>query len=261
MSQCRVETVIWMSFSLTKFKPFHPPFLILGTCTPVRVMDDANFGLSPIGLIFSAKVSHYIQCTIIILNYSNSTCFVLCGAVFKVTLSRFICQTMTFSYGYRTLPKHSFIFQKYAKHAAHLEKCATVRIMRHTQKYAPHSEKCSTLGKVRHIWKYAPHLEMCATLGKMRHTRKYAAHLEKCAKLGKVHHTWKYAPHLEKCSTIGNMWHTWKYVAHLEKCGTLRNRVRPLLSGHLRDFKKWPLNRGTKKLERKDRKHDFIICF
>ena len=33
MLQCRVEMEIWMSFSFTKFRPFHPPSLILGTCT------------------------------------------------------------------------------------------------------------------------------------------------------------------------------------------------------------------------------------
>ena len=30
MSQCRVEMEIWMSFSLTKSRPFHPPSLSLG---------------------------------------------------------------------------------------------------------------------------------------------------------------------------------------------------------------------------------------
>jgi len=54
--------------------------------------------------------------------------------------------------------------------------------MRHTEKNVAHLEKCATLKKMRHTWKNAPHLknvaqlEICATLkkmrtiGKMRHT-------------------------------------------------------------------------------------------
>ena len=49
---------------------------------------------------------------------------------------------------------------------------------------------------------------------------------------------------------------------------TFNYTVRPLLSGHPRDFEKWPLNRGwpvnkgTNKLDRKCSKHDFIAkCF
>ena len=34
--------------------------------------DKANFGPSPIGLIFSVKVNHYIQCTNIAFNWNNS---------------------------------------------------------------------------------------------------------------------------------------------------------------------------------------------
>ena len=44
--------------------------------------DKANFGPSPISLIFSVKVNHYIQCTNIAFIQSNSIFFIFFEMVF-----------------------------------------------------------------------------------------------------------------------------------------------------------------------------------
>ena len=50
----------------------------------VRVRTDkANFGPSPIGLIFSAKVNYYIQCTNILFTWINSIFFIFLREVFR----------------------------------------------------------------------------------------------------------------------------------------------------------------------------------
>ena len=79
----------------------------------VRVRTDkANFGPSPIGLIFPVKVNHYIQCTNITFIRSNSIFFIFFETVFKVTskLANLPWQTLKFCYKRRTLPKHSILF-------------------------------------------------------------------------------------------------------------------------------------------------------
>ena len=79
----------------------------------VRVRSDkANFGPSPIGLIFSVKVNHCIQCTNITFIRSNSIFFILFKTVFKVTskLANLPKQTLKFCYKCRTLPKRSIFF-------------------------------------------------------------------------------------------------------------------------------------------------------
>ena len=79
----------------------------------VRVRTDkGNFGPSPIGLIVSVKVSHYIQCTNIAFIQTNSIFFIFFETVFKVTskLANLPWQTLKVCYKRRTLPKHSVLF-------------------------------------------------------------------------------------------------------------------------------------------------------
>ena len=80
----------------------------------VRVRTDkTNFGPLPIGLIFSVKVNHYIQCTNIAFIRRNSIFFFF---FFSRRFSKWprnwlICLgRLKFCYKRRTLPKHSVLF-------------------------------------------------------------------------------------------------------------------------------------------------------
>jgi len=53
-------------------------------CPRIRT-DKANFGPPPIGLIFSMKFNHYIQCTNITFARINSIFSIFCETVSKVT--------------------------------------------------------------------------------------------------------------------------------------------------------------------------------
>ena len=72
-----------------------------------------NFEPSPIGLIFSAKVNHYIQCTNIAFIWNDSIFFIFYETLFKVTskLANLSWPTLAFNYKRRTLPKHSFFYR------------------------------------------------------------------------------------------------------------------------------------------------------
>ena len=91
-----------------------PSETVLCTIKAVRVRTNkANFGPSPIGLIFSVKVNHYIQCTNIAFVRSSPVFFSFFSqTVFKVTskLANLPWQTLKFCYKRRTLPKHSVLF-------------------------------------------------------------------------------------------------------------------------------------------------------